>query len=340
MKKILLTGGAGYVGSVLSKMLLDKGFQVICLDRFFFGYEPIDHLRKNPNFSIIKDDIRWFDKKILQDVYCVVDLASISNDPAGELDQEKTMDINYHGRVRVAQLAKSMGVKKYFLASTCSEYGFTDKVCNEKSELNPLTTYAKASAFAEKEILSLNDSKFSTTSFRFATIYGLSSRMRFDLVVNKMVLSLFQDGTIILDGGGNQRRPLIDVRDVCNAYLLGIEADMAVISGQIFNVGSNKQNYKIADLAKEIAKKIAIDHKTISKGNPDFRSYTVDFSKIKKLLSFQPKFDPPTSALEIYSELKSGRLVSDIKTRTVDWYLYLIKNGQNENQVLLNGKLL
>ncbi len=337
MKKILVTGGGGYVGSILCQQLLEKGYHVICLDRFFFGLDPINPIIHNPNFHYVKDDIRWFDKNILKGVYCVLDLASLSNDPAGELDQSKTLEINHKGRVQVAETCKDMNVEKYFLASTCSIYGFNENVCDETSTINPLTTYAKASSMAEKEILDLADDKFCTTAFRFATMYGLSQRMRFDLVVNTMTLSLFQNQQITVNGGGNQERPLIGVRDVCQAYLLGINADNSLINGQIFNVGSNEQNYKIIDLANEIGKSLNLNYQIMSKGNPDYRSYRIDFSKIKKVLSFQTNCIPTKSAVEIFTALKNG-LDYGMKTKTVDWYLHLLNN--NDSSIAIDGKIL
>lgn len=328
MEKILVTGGGGYVGTILCERLLEENYKVICLDRFFFGLEKIKHLLPNDNFSYVQDDIRRFDKKILKDVFCVIDLASLSNDPAGEIDASKTLEINYKGRVRVANLSKSMGVKKYFLASSCSLYGFNKEICNENSKINPLTTYAKASALAEKEILELGNKDFCCTSFRFATIYGLSKRMRFDLVVNTMTLSLYQNHLISVNGGGHQKRPLIDVLDASEAYLLGIKSHNDSLNKQIINVGSNKQNYKMIDLANEIRNVIGEECKIISKGDPDFRSYHVDFSKIKELINFIPSYTPSESSKEIFDELKNKSLDHGIKTRTKDWYLELIKKGK------------
>jgi len=339
MKKILVTGGAGYVGTVLIEKLLQEGYQVICLDRFFFGFESISQFTSNPYFSYIQDDIRWFDKNYLKDVDCVIDLASISNDPAGELDPTKTTEINFKGRERVAKLSKTMGVKKYFLASTCSIYGFNKNICDEDSKINPLTTYAKASAMAENEILCTGDDDFCCTAFRFATIYGLSKRMRFDLVVNTMTLSLFQNKTIIVNGGGTQKRPLVDVRDAAEAYILGINADTNVINGKIFNVGSNEQNYTMIDLAKEVGSTTGIDFEIISKGDPDFRSYDVDFSKIKNTFSFIPKFSPFTSALEVFNALKNNIVSYDLKTKTVDWYKFLIKKENIDKRILIDNKI-
>lgn len=170
---VLVTGGAGYIGSVLTTMLLEKGYKVKCLDRFFFGEETLKEVSSNPNLELIKDDIRWFDPEVLEDVDAVLDLASLSNDPSGELDPSKTYDINYLGRVRVAKLSKEYGVKRYVLASTCSVYGFQEDVLNEDSPTNPLTTYAKSNVLAEKDVLSLADDKFAATALRQATCLRL-----------------------------------------------------------------------------------------------------------------------------------------------------------------------
>lgn len=340
MKKILVTGGAGYVGSVLCDILLQNNYEVVCLDRFFFGFESISNLKQNSNFSYVKDDIRWFDPNLLKNVFCVIDLASLSNDPSGELDSAKTMEINYAGRVRVAKLAKSMGVERYFLASTCSAYGFNENICNEESKINPLTTYAKASTLAEKEILNLADSKFCTTVFRFATVYGLSKRMRFDLVVNRMTLSLFKNRTISVDGGGKQGRPLVDVRDASQAYVLGIKSDDEIINGQIINVGSNEQNYKMIDLAKEIGDSIGMEYEIATRGDPDFRSYKVDFSKIQKIMKFMPKHTPTTSSREIFNALQMNHITDEIKTKTVEWYSHILKDPALNKDLSINGILL
>ena len=336
----MVTGGGGYVGSILIKKLLQSGFEIICLDRFFFGMEPISKFTQNSNFSFIQDDIRWFDKNILKNVDCVLDLASISNDPAGELDPKKTLEINYDGRVRVAKLSKEMGVKKYVLASTCSVYGFDENICTEENSVNPLTTYAKASALAEKEILKLSTNQFSSTSLRFATIYGLSKRMRFDLVVNTMTLSLFQSREIILNGGGEQQRPLVNINDAVNAYLCIINNPADLINGQIFNVGSDVQNYKMKDLAIEIGAAVDKDYTTIKKGEQDFRSYVVSFKKIKEELNYNPKVFPQDSSKEIFSALSNNLVDFGTKSKTVEWYKILISDKKLSSSLLMNGNLL
>jgi nucleoside-diphosphate-sugar epimerase len=159
--RVLVTGGAGYIGSILCRMLLEKGYDVTCLDRFFFGFDSIREIEDK--IRVVKDDIRWFDPDILRGIDAVIDMAALSNDPSGELDPQKTLEINYKGRVRVALLSKKAGVKKYILASTCSVYGFQEEVLTEDSPLNPLTTYAKANMLAEKDVLPLADKTFNVT---------------------------------------------------------------------------------------------------------------------------------------------------------------------------------
>jgi len=338
--RVLVTGGAGYIGSTLLRMLLDQGFEVICLDRLFFGKKPIEDIMDDPNFTLVKDDIRWFDPKIMDGVDVIVDLAALSNDPSGELDPSKTYDINYLGRIRVARLGKEYNVVRYIFASTCSVYGFQKEIVNENSNLNPLTTYAKSAALAEKDLLPLSNHKFSVTILRFATVYGLSYRMRFDLVVNAMVLSLFRRGKIMVGGDGMQKRPLVHVKDVCRAILRVIDADKDLVNGQIFNVGSNDQNFRILDLAHMIGKAIGEPYEIEFYGDPDRRSYEVDFSKIGNVLNYRTKFTVEDAAREIYDALRDGRVTDEPTTITVKWYKYLLKIHRLLKDIEKNGRIL
>ncbi|MCJ7613469.1 SDR family oxidoreductase, partial [Candidatus Bathyarchaeota archaeon] len=214
---VLVTGGAGYIGSVMSRILLEKGYNVTIIDRLFFGTDSMKDI--TDQITLIKDDVRFFDPELLKGIDAVFDLASLSNDPCGELDPEKTLEINYKGRIRVANLAKKHGVKKYVFASTCSVYGFQEGIITEESSLNPLTTYAKASMMAEKEILPLADKDFSATILRQATVYGFSYRMRFDLAINGMVLGYYRNGKIPIMRDGKQWRPFVNVNDTSNAFI-------------------------------------------------------------------------------------------------------------------------
>ena len=274
-KTILVTGGAGYVGSELIPALLKNGYHVKCLDRFFFGDDHLLSL-KNKNLELIYDDIRWFDGKLLDDVDVVLDLATLSNDPVGELNPEKTFEINHQGRSRVATLSKEHNVSQYILASSASVYGQQTSIADETVDVNPLTAYSKANRKAEIDALKLNDENFSTTVLRFSSIYGISPRMRFDLAVNSIVLDLFNSGKIIIYGKEN-RRPFLHIKDAIRVYLLVIQSSTSKISGQIFNVGSDKQNYRIYDLAKSVGDSISDNYEFEAKDTPDNRSYFASF---------------------------------------------------------------
>ncbi len=325
-QKVLVTGAGGYIGSVLVPYLLEKGYEVIALDRFFFGKEKLPSIRDN--LSIVEDDIRFFDRKILEGVDAVVDLAALSNDPTGELDPVKTWSINYLGRFRVAVLSKLMGVKRYILPSSCSVYGFQEGVVDETSPLNPLTTYAKANLKAEEDILPLADNTFTVVILRFATVYGFSPRMRFDLAINGMVKGFFKNGKIPILRDGNQWRPFVHVKDVCKAVTLALEAPSELVNKEIFNVGSDEQNYQIFDLAKRVADAIGIPFEYEWYGLPDHRSYRVSFRKIKEKLGFTPDYNAELGAKEIWSALKEGKLdPDDPQTITVEWYKKLIQEG-------------
>ncbi len=334
-----MTGGAGYIGSVLSRLLLEKGYDVVCLDRLFFGTDPIKDIVDK--VKLVKDDVRWFNPEILKGVDAVFDLASLSNDPSGELDPQKTLEINYKGRVRVAELSKKYGVSKYVLASTCSVYGFQEGILTEGSALNPLTTYAKASVLAEKEVLPLADKAFNVTVLRQATVYGYSYRMRFDLAINGMVLGFYRDGKIPIMRDGTQWRPFVHVKDASKAFIRVLEAEPELVNGEIFNVGSDEQNVQIFDLAKLVAESIGIPFKYEWYGSPDKRSYRVSFKKIREALNYKPQYTPKEGAKEVFDALKDGRLnPDDPKTITVKWYKLLVEMHSFLKDVEMDGKIL
>lgn len=337
--KVLVTGGAGYIGSALSRILLEKGYHVTCLDRLFFGKDSLKEIADR--IHLIKDDIRWFKPEILKGIDAVFDLAALSNDPSGELEPQKTLEINHKGRARVAKLAKKYGVKKYILASTCSIYGFQQGIITEESKLNPLTTYAKANVMAEKEVLPLADKSFSATVFRQATVYGFSYRMRFDVAINGMVLGFYRNGKIPIMRDGKQWRPFVHVKDTSNAFVKALEAEPELVNGQVFNVGSDKQNVQIFDLAKLVAESIDLPFNYEWYGSPDTRSYRVDFSKIKETFDFSPQYTIRKGARAVFDALKEGRLnPDDPRTITVKWYKHLLEMQQFLKDTEINGVIL
>ncbi|MGH9923492.1 MAG: NAD-dependent epimerase/dehydratase family protein, partial [Nitrososphaerales archaeon] len=270
----------------------------------------------------------------------VIDLAANSNDPSGELDPAKTFDINYLGRVRVAKLSKNHGVKQYVLASSCSIYGFKDEVSDEKTPVNPLTTYAKANSMAENDILPLADSEFTVTALRFATVYGLSGRMRFDLALNGMTLGLFKSGKIPLMRDGKQWRPFIHIKDVARAYSRVIEGSPDIVNGQIFNVGSDDQNYQLVDFAKTIGDSVGMPYDIDWYGSADQRSYRVSFKRFRNVMEYSVDYTPKDAAMEIYSALESGELTDSPKTYTVNWYKHLLTNYDLMKEVVMKDTIL
>lgn len=336
---ILVTGGAGYVGSVLIPSLIQDNHNVKCLDRFFFGQEYLSSKQFDGKLQLIRDDIRWFDAKILKEIDVVIDLAALSNDPVGELNPEKTYEINHRGRARVAKLSKDVGVPRYILASSASIFGQQEKIADETSEVFPLTAYSKANRGAEIDSLMLNDDNFSVTALRFSSLYGVSPRMRFDIAVNEMVLELYKTRKIIVRGKNNQR-PFLHINDAVNAYKLVIESPTKKISGQIFNVGSDEQNYKIGDLALEVGKSIEIDYKVELGDSKDYRSYVISFKKIRDTLGFKPKYTVADGSREIFHALKSSEIVDSPKTITLKWYKHIMSDQELSRELSINGKLL
>lgn len=339
LSKVLVTGGAGYIGSTLVRLLLEKGYEVKVVDRLFFGRESLSEIENR--IELIKEDIRDVRKEVFEDVDTVMDLAAISNDPSGELDKQKTLDINYLGRCRVAHLAKLSGVKRYILASSCSVYGFQDGILSENSNVNPLTTYAEANFLAEKGILPLGDDKFCVTALRQATVFGFSHRMRFDLVVNGMVGDYYKYGYFNLLRDGTQWRPHIHVKDTARGFITVMEEDREKVNKEIFNVGSNDMNIQILKLGEKICKGIKKPFKNKWYGDPDKRSYRVNFDKINKVLGFKTKYNIEDASKEIWQKLEDKTLNwDDPTTRTLNWYDTLINWNSKSKQISRNGEIL
>ena len=340
MSKVMVTGAGGYIGTQLVRDLVKAGHEVTAVDRFFFGFEPISDLVKNKNFKVLQKDIRDLTAAELSNHDAVCDLACLSNDPAGEIDPELTYQINRDGRIHVAEMAKKAGVKKYILSSSCSVYGQgEDPELTEKSSTNPISVYAKSTLQAEEHNLGLSDNNFSVTALRNATVFGLSTRMRFDLVVNLMTLTAFQKGRIIVMGGGLQWRPLVHLSDVSSAFQKVIESENSKVNGEIFNIGLS--NFQIKNLAylvrEELPFPIEID---TAPDDPDKRDYNVVFEKAEKVLGFKAKTSVTEGIKEIYLALKAGKVDTGIKTVTVQWYRNIIEAKKLLDEIVLDGRVI
>lgn len=337
-KLVVITGGSGYIGSVLSPLVVEAGYKVRILDRFFFGDSVID----SPDIEKIRIDSRNIESDHISDAYAILDLAAISNDPAGELDPVKTLDINYRARRRLQEIASEVGVDRYILASSCSVYGFQEGTLDENSPTNPLTTYAEANLKSEESALDLHRRgiDMAVVLFRQATMYGLSPRMRFDLAVNGMTLGLWQDGSIPMLRDGEQWRPMIHIRDTSKAFIAALSAEKGQIAGERFNVGSNAQNYQVSKLGELVAEGVGKEFKFSWYGAPDHRSYKVNFDKIRDVLQFQPDWTPDKGAREIAQALETGKVKADLKTKTLAWYSELIEWNNKIQELAPDGHIL
>lgn len=322
--KVLVTGGTGYIGRVLVPDLIEKGCSVGVIDRKFLNYDDVGKEYRELGVNLIQDDIRYCDPSFFKGYDAVIDLAALSNDPSGDLDPLKTWDINYLGRVRVARLAKKQGTKRYIVASSCSIYGFREEIADEKSTANPLTVYAEANQAVERDNLSISGNGFSPMALRFATAFGYSKRLRLDIAINAMVYYAITQKKIKLMRDGEQYRPFIHVKDMSSALITGIEADSDIVSGEIFNAGSNDMNVKLKDVANMV--KNSIKGCEIEwYGDPDKRSYRVDFKKIVNELKFRAKYDVQYGIDEMKAEFEKADFQYHDEMITLSVYRRLIE---------------
>jgi nucleoside-diphosphate-sugar epimerase/CBS domain-containing protein len=306
-KRVLVVGGAGYLGSVLTRKLLSRGFRVRVLDSFIYGRRSLESLAQDKNLEIVEGDLRNIHTCVssLEETDAVVLLAAIVGDPASKVRPTETIETNVLAAQALASASKLHHINRFLYASTCSVYGIGADLLDEDAPLNPVSLYARTKIESEKIILGMGDDYFSPTILRMGTLYGYSPRMRFDLVVNTMSMKSFVDGKIQVFGG-RQWRPLLGVEDAANVYVGCLEAELPVVGNQIFNVGSDEQNYRIEEVAEIIGNSLGGIPIAKDGSNLDARDYRVSFTKLNEALAFRPQQTIRDAAQTIFGKLRSG----------------------------------
>lgn len=324
---VLVVGGGGYIGSALVERLLELGYNVRVLDLMVYGDDSISAFYNHPAFELVKGDFRYIDAVVRasKGMDAIVHLGAIVGDSACSIDQDLTIEVNLQATRTIAEVGKGFGVRRFVFASTCSVYGASDEVLDEQSVLRPLSLYARTKMESEKVLLSLADDIFAPTILRFGTIYGLSGRPRFDLVVNLLAAKAVQDGEVGIFGG-EQWRPFVHVRDVAEAIVLALRAPLYSVRGTIFNVGSNEQNLQIAELGP-IIKEMVPDTRVVTQPKEDNRNYRVRFDKISRLLNFQPHYTVHDGIREIISGFATGK-ITDYRNPCYNNFDFLKLNGE------------
>ena len=287
--RVLITGHNGYIGSVLAPLVQAAGHDVVGLDTFLF--EQATFGEDGPDIDALRMDLRDVQVADLRGFDAVMHLAALSNDPLGDVNPQITYDINHLGSVRLARLAKAAGVERLVFASSCSLYGVAgDEMLTEEAAFNPITPYGVSKVLFERDVATLADDDFSPTFLRNSTAYGVSPRLRADVVVNNLVAIAFATGEVLIQSDGTPWRPLVHVEDIARAFLAVLHAPRELVHNEAFNVGRSEENYRVRDLGHLVEQVVPGSKvKYADGGGPDPRCYRVDCSKLMRTL---PEYRP------------------------------------------------
>ncbi len=318
--KVLVTGGAGYIGSVLARQLLNKNFQVRVLDSLKFGGDALYDVMLNPNFEFIKGDIRNAEDidKALVGIDAIAHLAAIVGDPACKKYSEEANETNWDASVNLFEKAEKAGVKRFVFASTCSNYGKMvnpDDFVTERSELRPVSLYAELKVKFERFLLEQHrDSNICSTSLRFSTVYGFSPRIRFDLTVNEFTRNAVVNGEQEI-WGQQFWRPYCHVDDLAGSVVLVLKSSEEKVRANVYNVGWTDENYQKGTIMKEVCKVVPNVKVNYVESTEDPRDYRVNFDKIKNELGFNLTKKVPDGINEIYTLVKSGIIIDPFEQK-------------------------
>jgi nucleoside-diphosphate-sugar epimerase len=302
LMRVLVTGHDGYIGSVLVPLFQQAGHEVAGLDSYLYAGCALGQDENDP-VPAIRKDIRDADIEDLEGFDAVVHLAAISNDPLGDYRPETTYDINYAAAVRLATMAKRAGVKRFLFSSSCSLYGAAgDDFLDETADWNPVTPYGRSKLLAEQDMRSLADDDFSPTYLRSATAYGVSRRLRGDLVVNNLVGYAVTTGEVLIKSDGSPWRPIVHIEDISRAFLAAVEAPRDLVHDAAFNVGRTDENYRIREIADIVEDVVPGSRVVYADGaQPDTRCYRVDCEKIARTLpAFRPEWTAARGIEQLY----------------------------------------